>query len=170
MFPVFLCLPFRRLSCVYLVTTLLLFSLPVSVSTVQSGPQPNSIVEAFCLRQSRRRAVVECRAHGPGQIELNALPGSEETQLLWRETGYVWIHVPKQPLVSKGPDQCTLSLSGYQLGYNRCLCLLRHNKMIFIVSDSCLLKLSLCALSWKSIQTKRRISLQNWHFICAYFR
>lgn len=52
-------------------------------------PQPNSIVEAFCLRQSHRRAVVECGAHGPGQIELNALAGSEETQLLWRETGYV---------------------------------------------------------------------------------
>ena len=38
-------------------------------------PQPNGIVEAFCLRQSHRRAVVECGAHGPGQIELNALPG-----------------------------------------------------------------------------------------------
>lgn len=52
-------------------------------------PQSNSIVEAFCLKQSRRRAVVEFGAHGPGQIELNALPGSEETQLLQRETGYV---------------------------------------------------------------------------------
>lgn len=57
-------------------------------------PQPNSLVEAFCLGQSHRRAVVECGAHGPGQIELNALPGSEETQLLYRKTGYVWINVP----------------------------------------------------------------------------
>lgn len=63
---------------------------PVSVSAVQSGPLPNSIAEAFCLRLSHRRAVAECAARGPGQIELNALyRGSEETQLLPRETGYV---------------------------------------------------------------------------------
>lgn len=59
------------------------------MSAVQAGLSLKSIVKAFCLRQSHRRAVVECGARGPGQIELNALPGSKEAQLLWREIGYV---------------------------------------------------------------------------------
>lgn len=72
-FSLFLCLRHLPLICVYLLMTLPVFR-PERVSTVQSGPRPKSTVEAFCLRQSHRRAVVECGAHGPEQIELNALP------------------------------------------------------------------------------------------------
>lgn len=49
---------------------------------VSIWPQPKSIIVAFCLKQSHRRAVVECGAHGPRQIELNALLGCKEAQLL----------------------------------------------------------------------------------------
>ena len=79
-----LSLPLSRsfpLVCVYLVMTHPVFH-PGSMSTVQSGPAIESIMEAFCLRLRHGRAVVQCGAHGPGQIELNALPGSKEAQLL----------------------------------------------------------------------------------------
>ena len=72
-FSLFLCLRHLPLIGVYLVTTRPVFH-PERVSPVQSGLRPKSAAEAFCLRQSHWRAVVKCGAHGPEQIELNALP------------------------------------------------------------------------------------------------
>lgn len=54
-------------------------------------------------------------------IELNALRGSEETQLLRRKTGpmceFMFL---SNPLVWKGLEQCTLSLAGYLIGCTSC--------------------------------------------------
>lgn len=99
--------------------------------------QPNSIVEGFCLRQSHRRAVVECGAHGPGQIELNALPG------LWRDAAAVERNrqcVNSCSLATPSYLKVLISALFHSPAINwdttDAFCILRHNKTIFIVLDS----------------------------------
>lgn len=149
-FSLFLCFPLLALIFVYLVITLPVF-LPVSRSTVQSGPNLIASLRPFVLSRATGEQLLNVVHMVPGRLSWMHYQALKRRSCCTERLAMCELMSLSNPSYLKVLISALFHFVAISWDTTDAFCLLRHSKMIFIVSDSSFLKFSLCVLFWECI-------------------
>lgn len=142
--------------------------LPVSMSTVQSGPNLIASLRPFVLSRATGEQLLNVVHMVPGRLSWMHYQALKRRSCCTERLAMCELMSLSNPLYLKVLIGALFHFVAISWDTTDAFCLLRHSKMIFIVSDSSFLKFSLCVLFWECIQSNESISLQSKTNVLLY--